>query len=168
MSLAPESEAATGHDDRRPEGAFELIAAGRPGQRVSPSLRSRRRAGDRHPSHRRARQVAAASLRRLGIRISRRRATMQISASPRHHRPVPGRRSHLAEPMVHSRSSSALKAAGTRFRMQVRSPGPSRLGHWTPRRARNDPQVGMMNMRGIMPSLQKAKPAQIPNEGSPS
>ena len=30
---------------------------------------------------------------------------------------------------------------------------------------RNDPQVGMMNMRGIMPSLQKAKPAQIPNEG---
>ncbi|MDT8067857.1 MAG: electron transfer flavoprotein subunit beta [Terriglobia bacterium] len=30
---------------------------------------------------------------------------------------------------------------------------------------RNDPQVGMMNMRGIMPSLQKAKPAQIHNEG---
>jgi electron transfer flavoprotein beta subunit len=30
---------------------------------------------------------------------------------------------------------------------------------------RNDPQVGMMNMRGIMPSLQKAKAAQIRNEG---
>lgn len=30
---------------------------------------------------------------------------------------------------------------------------------------RNDPQVGMMNMRGIMPSLQKAKSAQIRNEG---
>ena len=30
---------------------------------------------------------------------------------------------------------------------------------------RNDPQVGMMNMRGIMPSLQKAKPAQVSNEG---
>jgi len=30
---------------------------------------------------------------------------------------------------------------------------------------RNDPQVGMVNMRGIMPSLQKAKPAQIHNEG---
>jgi len=30
---------------------------------------------------------------------------------------------------------------------------------------RNDPQVGMMNMRGIMPSLQKAKPAQIANDG---
>jgi electron transfer flavoprotein beta subunit len=30
---------------------------------------------------------------------------------------------------------------------------------------RNDPQVGMMNMRGIMPSLQKAKPTQIRNEG---
>ena len=30
---------------------------------------------------------------------------------------------------------------------------------------RNDPQVGMMNMRGIMPSLQKSKPAQIINEG---
>ena len=30
---------------------------------------------------------------------------------------------------------------------------------------RNDPQVGMMNMRGIMPSLQRAKAAQIHNEG---
>lgn len=30
---------------------------------------------------------------------------------------------------------------------------------------RNDPQVGMMNMRGIMPSLQKARPATIANEG---
>jgi electron transfer flavoprotein beta subunit len=30
---------------------------------------------------------------------------------------------------------------------------------------RNDPQVGMMNMRGIMPSLQKAKSAKIDNEG---
>ena len=30
---------------------------------------------------------------------------------------------------------------------------------------RNDPQVGMMNMRGIMPSLQKAKAAKINNEG---
>ena len=30
---------------------------------------------------------------------------------------------------------------------------------------RNDPQVGMMNMRGIMPSLQKAKAAQIHNDG---
>ncbi len=30
---------------------------------------------------------------------------------------------------------------------------------------RNDPQVGMMNMRGIMPSLQKARPAKINNEG---
>ena len=30
---------------------------------------------------------------------------------------------------------------------------------------RNDPQVGMMNMRGIMPSLQKAKPAAITNDG---
>ena len=30
---------------------------------------------------------------------------------------------------------------------------------------RNDPQVGMSNMRGIMPSLQRAKPAQIRNEG---
>ena len=30
---------------------------------------------------------------------------------------------------------------------------------------RNDPQVGMMNMRGIMPSLQKAKPARIANDG---
>jgi electron transfer flavoprotein beta subunit len=30
---------------------------------------------------------------------------------------------------------------------------------------RNDPQVGMMNMRGIMPSLQKAKAVPIHNEG---
>ncbi|HEX6879435.1 MAG TPA: hypothetical protein VF135_03650 [Terriglobales bacterium] len=30
---------------------------------------------------------------------------------------------------------------------------------------RNDPQVGMMNMRGIMPALQKAKPAQVSNNG---
>ena len=30
---------------------------------------------------------------------------------------------------------------------------------------RNDPQVGMMNMRGIMPSLQKARAAQIHSEG---
>ncbi len=30
---------------------------------------------------------------------------------------------------------------------------------------RNDPQVGMANMRGIMPSLQKAKPAPISSEG---
>ncbi len=30
---------------------------------------------------------------------------------------------------------------------------------------RNDPQVGMMNMRGIMPSLQKAKPAKVQSEG---
>lgn len=30
---------------------------------------------------------------------------------------------------------------------------------------RNDPQVGMANMRGIMPSLQRAKSAQIHNEG---
>lgn len=30
---------------------------------------------------------------------------------------------------------------------------------------RNDPQVGMANMRGIMPALQKAKPAVIDSEG---
>ncbi len=30
---------------------------------------------------------------------------------------------------------------------------------------RNDPQVGMMNMRGIMPALQRAKPTQIHNDG---
>ncbi len=30
---------------------------------------------------------------------------------------------------------------------------------------RNDPQVGMANMRGIMPALQKAKPAAINAEG---
>lgn len=30
---------------------------------------------------------------------------------------------------------------------------------------RNDPQVGMANMRGIMPALQKAKPAPISSDG---
>lgn len=30
---------------------------------------------------------------------------------------------------------------------------------------RNNPQTGMMNMRAVMPSLQRAKPASIPNTG---
>jgi electron transfer flavoprotein beta subunit len=30
---------------------------------------------------------------------------------------------------------------------------------------RNNPQVGMMNMRTIMPALQKAKPAKVGAEG---
>jgi electron transfer flavoprotein beta subunit len=30
---------------------------------------------------------------------------------------------------------------------------------------RNNPQVGMANMRGIMPALQKAKPAAMPGRG---
>ncbi len=30
---------------------------------------------------------------------------------------------------------------------------------------KNNPQVGMANMRNIMPALQKAKPAQVPGEG---
>ena len=30
---------------------------------------------------------------------------------------------------------------------------------------RNDPQVGMANMRTVMPALQRAKPAKLANEG---
>ena len=30
---------------------------------------------------------------------------------------------------------------------------------------KNNPQTGMMNMRGVMPALQKAKPARIGAEG---
>jgi electron transfer flavoprotein beta subunit len=30
---------------------------------------------------------------------------------------------------------------------------------------RNNPQVGMANMRGILPALQKAKPASLPANG---
>jgi electron transfer flavoprotein beta subunit len=56
---------------------------------------------------------------------------------------------------------------GARHQVSVCSGPPAVLGWATGNlgEPRNDPQVGMQNMRSIMPSLQKAAPAQIAQNG---
>ena len=64
-----------------------------------------------------------------------------------------------------ARSSSASKAASTRFRVCA---GPPALLGWATGNLpepQNNPQVGMVNMRTIMPALQKAKPAAVAARG---
>ncbi len=59
------------------------------------------------------------------------------------------------------------RVEGGRHQRSVCSTPPAVLGWATGHRPepRNNPQVGMVNMRGIMPALQRAKPAPIPNTG---
>jgi electron transfer flavoprotein beta subunit len=56
---------------------------------------------------------------------------------------------------------------GGRHQVSVCAAAPAVLGWATGHlpEPRNNPQVGMANMRGIMPALQKAKPAPVPNTG---
>jgi electron transfer flavoprotein beta subunit len=56
---------------------------------------------------------------------------------------------------------------GGRHQVSVCAGPPAVLGWATGHLAepRNNPQVGMANMRGIMPALQKAKPAPVPSAG---
>ena len=56
---------------------------------------------------------------------------------------------------------------GGRHQVSVCSAPPAVLGWATGHlpEPRNNPQVGMANMRGIMPALQKAKAAAVPNAG---
>ena len=64
-----------------------------------------------------------------------------------------------------SKSWSASKAASTRFRC---APAPPALLGWATGNLpepRNNPQVGMANMRAIMPALQRAKAAPVANAG---
>jgi electron transfer flavoprotein beta subunit len=49
-----------------------------------------------------------------------------------------------------------------------RCPGPPALLGWATGNLpepKNNPQVGMANMRGVMPAIQKAKPAKLPGAG---
>jgi electron transfer flavoprotein beta subunit len=56
---------------------------------------------------------------------------------------------------------------GGRHQVSTLSAPPALLGWATGRlpEPRNNPQVGMANMRGVMPALQRAKPAGVKNEG---
>jgi electron transfer flavoprotein beta subunit len=56
---------------------------------------------------------------------------------------------------------------GGRHQISICSAPPAVLGWATGYlpEPRNNPQVGMANMRAIMPALQKAKPAPVPNTG---
>jgi electron transfer flavoprotein beta subunit len=56
---------------------------------------------------------------------------------------------------------------GGRHQVSVCTAPPALLGWATGHlpEPRNNPQVGMANMRGIMPALQRAKPAGVKNEG---
>lgn len=59
------------------------------------------------------------------------------------------------------------RVEGRRHQVSECSAAPAVLGWATGHlgEPRNDPQVGMANMRAIMPALQKAKPAQISSDG---
>ena len=83
-----------------------------------------------------------------------------------HRGAVSGRRPHRrSRTMAASRSWSASRAAGTRSRVCA---GPPAVLGWATGHLpepRNNPQVGMANMRAIMPALQRAKPAPIASAG---
>ena len=142
---------------------FELVALDGPAGGFTDAHADRRRAGRGHRGNPRSRPLAAAAVRRLGIGLARRRRDHADGRrTPRHHRPVPGRgpadrrRRRLA-----SKSSSASKAARTRSRA---APAPPAVLGWATGNLpepRNNPQVGMANMRTIMPALQKAKAAPV-------
>lgn len=59
------------------------------------------------------------------------------------------------------------RVEGGRHQISVCSGPPAVLGWATGNlpEPRNNPQVGMMNMRGIMPALQKARPVKLTGEG---
>lgn len=59
------------------------------------------------------------------------------------------------------------RVEGGRHQISVCSAPPAVLGWATGNRPepRNNPQIGMMNMRGIMPALQKARAVKLPGEG---
>ena len=59
------------------------------------------------------------------------------------------------------------RVEGGRHQVSVCSSGPALLGWATGHlpEPRNNPQVGMANMRNIMPALQRAKTAAVKNEG---
>jgi electron transfer flavoprotein beta subunit len=59
------------------------------------------------------------------------------------------------------------RVEGGRHQRSVCGAPPAVLGWATGRlpEPRNNPQVGMLNMRGIMPALQRSKPSPIPNTG---
>src|SRR4051812_21870167 len=59
------------------------------------------------------------------------------------------------------------RVEGGRHQRSVCTAPPAVLGWATGHlpEPRNNPQVGMLNMRGIMPALQRAKPSPIPNTG---
>ncbi len=104
----------------------------------------------------------AAALRRMGIGVARRgRHAAARRRAARHHGPVSGRGPDR------SARRRLLRSAGARGRrkaqVSVCAGAPAVLGWATGNLAepRNNPQVGMANMRTIMPALQKAKTAAL-------
>ncbi len=158
-----EGQAAAGHDDRRAEGAVRTRGDRRAGQRLHRRRRRRRRARRRDRGHSRSRPIAAAALRRVGIGVARgRRDAADDRRAARHRRSVPGRRRpDRSAPTARSRSSSASRAAAIRCRACA---GPPAVLGWATGHLHeppNNPQLGMANMRTLMPALQKAKPAAV-------
>ena len=160
----PQGQAAAGDDDRRAEGPLRAGGAGRPGLRIHRLVRDRGGAGRSasRPSPgwtaracwcsaagNRLRAAPGATMQMVGERLG---ITDQFQGVDRAHR---------REPTAAWRSWSASRAGGTRFRC-----APARRRCWAGPpgnlpEPRNNPQVGMANMRTVMPALQKAKAAPV-------
>ena len=139
---------------------FELVADRRARRAALPTRSAAAAAlAERHRGHSRSRPLAAAVVRRLGIGVARRwRDDADDRRAARHRRSVPGRRRRGGRADGRARDARARsRAAGTRSRVCA---GPPAVLGWATghlREPANNPQVGMANMRTLMPALQKAK-----------
>ena len=142
---------------------FELVPLDGPAGAFTDPVARERRAGCRHRSHLRSGPPAAAGLRRLGIGLARRRRHHADGGrAAGHRRSVSGR--GCADRRATDGSFEILeRIEGGRHQVSVCAGPPALVGWATGNlpEPRNNPQVGMANMRTIMPALQKARAASL-------
>ena len=163
-----QGQAAAGDDDGGAEGALRAGGAGWPGFAASP-IPSRRRPRWRRPSRPSPGWTASRLLLFGGWESASRGAGSTLQ--------MVGERLGITEQFqgvdqIDRRAKTAVfemleRVEGGRHQVSVCAAPPAVLGWATGNlpEPRNNPQVGMANMRAIMPALQRAKAAPSPDAG---
>ena len=146
---------------------FELVPLDGPASGFTDSFETAAALAYGHRQHRRARSRAIAGVRRMGVGLARQRGrpcrwSASAWASRSSSRAWTGSRCAKTD---RSKSRSGSKAGGIRFPYAPRRPAVLGWATGYLPEPRNNPQVGMANMRAIMPALQRAKPAPVANTG---
>ncbi len=163
----PEGEAATGHDGGRPEGALRAGRARRARGRVhrcarGRGARSQRRCGRCPASIAPGCYCSAAGSPPRAARASRSSSSASGSTSP-----ISSRAWISSRPGRTARFEVLERVEGGKHQVSACAGAPAVLGWATGSlpEPTNNPQVGMANMRSIMPALQKAAAAPVGTGG---